>query len=150
MCGWTSSCFDLFSDREWSSKVPLPLREPVWLWEAHHPGSVGVCWPRITVPLSEPRGLLRSLPWHQGQFCSNHTEQLQLFPITAERRNPAYFDSFRSGKLGCLFAPHELLNIVQINQRGYHCHMELLLNSSVIKTQPARGHFNKKNGSLGI
>lgn len=72
----------LFPDSQWSSQVPLPFWQLVWLRQPHHSGSVGVCRPRITLPLSKPRGLLCPLPRHQGQPCSLlRILALYLFPF---------------------------------------------------------------------
>ena len=60
-------------DREWGGQVPLPFRRPVWLRKADHPSSMGLRGPRIAVPLPEPGGLLRPLPWHQGPQRSAFT-----------------------------------------------------------------------------
>lgn len=62
-------CFFL-PDCKWSGKVPVSFRQHVRLRQSHNSGSVGLRWPRFTLSLPKPWGLLCTLPWNQGQLLT--------------------------------------------------------------------------------
>lgn len=56
-------------------QVSVSVWKPVRLWQAYVPNSLRMCWPWRSLPLSEPRGAVCTLPWSQD--C--HSSKVGIF-----------------------------------------------------------------------